>query len=296
MVRCWPIDFTWSANKTFVYSTTEHRIFWSINFTNLSTFTASTWYARLSWKSTSNTITSWWKIIWWDIIVDCITWKYTVLDNIEFESSKYFQLVTWTLDFNDFNIKCRNFSWQWSWVRTLYMGNWTLEVVKTSSELFNIDTTTNLTFYAEWSTIKMSWVLTWVSTFKWWWLTYNNIWNATTWNYKITYSWSNIFNDFKSDEWRQNYLTASTTNTVTTFTMPKTWTKVIFRSSSTTNATLAKAWWWVIDTDYIDIDYITWSPANTWYMWTNSTDGWHNTNIYFTAPPSLATWNMFMMF
>jgi len=35
----------------------------------------------------------------------------------------------------------------------------------------------------------------------------------------------------------------------------------------------------------MDVDYLNGSPDTTWYMGANSTDGTHNSQIYFTVPP-----------
>lgn len=100
----------------------------------------------------------------------------------------------------------------------------------------------------------------------------------------MTIDGSNTFNDFKIDAGRSVNFTNSTTQTFTTFTATGTAGNLITlrNTSSTTKATLAKAGGGTILCDYMDVNYITGSPANTWYMGTHSTDGGSNTNVYFT--------------
>lgn len=295
MPRIWSVDFTWSSWLTWTTST-ACSVFGSINLTNLATLTASTHGYTFEWRG-SNTLTSAWKT-WAKIItINVPWWTLTLSDDLSFWSSAYYlQVDWWTFDANDKNYTWSSFvSNSWS-TRTIYMWNWLWTLYWDNTSILNMSSTW-LTFYPELSTIKFTAVLTENKQFVWWWLTYNNFWNATTWDYVILIIWSNTFNDFKIDAWRQVKFTQSTNNTVTTFTTPNTWDKVVLRSSTTTNATLTKAWWWVISCDYIDIDYITGSPDTTWYMWTHSTDWWHNSQIYFTKPPATTnTTNFFMFF
>ena len=76
----------------------------------------------------------------------------------------------------------------------------------------------------------------------------------------------------------------SKTFTVTTWTGEGTSGNLVkIISNTTTNATLAKAGGGTISLTYMSVDYITGSPADTWYMDANSTDGGHNSQIYFAG-------------
>lgn len=122
--------------------------------------------------------------------------------------------------------------------------------------------------------------------------TYNNLWfSRGTSTAANTITGSNIFADFKDDGSvaHQIKFTNSTNQTVSTFTVNGTAGNLISlrNSSGTTHATLTKSGGGTIYCGYLDVDYLTGSPDNTWYM-TNSTDGGHNTTIYFPVAYSLA--------
>ncbi len=122
--------------------------------------------------------------------------------------------------------------------------------------------------------------------------TYNNLWNNTTNAQILTVTDTNTFADFKIDAGRTVKFTNSTTTTVTTFTALGTSGShiVISNTSSTTHATLAKAGGGVISgCDYIDIQEMTGSPANTWFIGANSTDTGNTcTNIYLSNAPTFS--------
>jgi hypothetical protein len=283
----WSVDFTWSSWLTWTTST-ACSVFGSINLTDLGTLTASTQTYTFEWRW-SNTITSAWKT-WEKVLsIQCISWTITLWDDLILWTTITLQLVTWTFTTNNNNITAWAISTTSS---TINLWNSTLEFNWDIASSFSTLSTLN-----EWnSTIKLTWILTANRTFWWGNFTFYNFWNATTWDYIVTISWSNTFNDFKIDADRKVNFTTWTTTTVNTFTTPNTWDPITIRSSTTTNATLTKAWWWVISCDYIDIDYITGSPDDAWYMWTHSIDWWHNSQIYFTEPPVTTNITNFFMF
>jgi hypothetical protein len=305
MPRIWSVDFTWSANKTWTTST-NCSVFGSINLTDLATLTNSNNTYTLEGRNYNNMPIWWWVLnsgwkTWGKLFtIDCVDWTYWLWSNFETNGSAWdFTVTSWTFNTNNFNMTLWTNQWfNSTGSKTRAINLWT-SLIQIQRDWTQVDftTVTNLSFNAWQSTIKLIWTITSNRIFTWWWLTFYNVWNATSWAYAITVTWSNTFNDFKIDAWRQVKFTKSTNNTVTTFTTPNTWDKVVLRSSTTTNATLTKAWWWVISCDYIDIDYITGSPDDTWYMWTHSTDWWHNSQIYFTEPPATTnTTNFFMFF
>src|SRR3989344_3393808 len=95
-------------------------------------------------------------------------------------------------------------------------GTWTL--TRGNANPWDTGTTTNLTFNANTSTIKLTGALTAARSFIGGGLTFNNFWNATAEAFAIVITGSNTFNDFKIDAGRIQHFTAGTTQTVTTFT------------------------------------------------------------------------------
>ncbi len=288
MPRIWWVDFSTSANKTWTTSTVC-SFYGSINLTWLAALTNSNNLYLYEWRG-SNTLNLWGFVLSKWLTIDCVSWTLTLwsdYNNTFTDNSRSLTLNSWTLTCWTYWVKTWIFFSSVSTTRTLNMGSWLWEITWTASSCFNCNTSTNLTLNSQTSTIKVTSWLLWNADVYLGWKTYYNFWNATTWNYSLGINQSNTFNDFKINAGRTVKFTNSTTQTLNTFTAL--WTalnKITLRnSSSTTKATLAKAWWWVISCDYIDVDYIIWSPISTWYMWANSTDWWHNTNVYFTAPP-----------
>lgn len=77
---------------------------------------------------------------------------------------------------------------------------------------------------------------------------------------------------------------------VTTFTISGSASdkKISLRNTSgTTHATLTKLGGGKISRGYLDVDYLTGSPVDTWFMGATSIDGGHNTNIYFVDAPAV---------
>ena len=207
-----------------------------------------------------------------------------------------------TFDANNQDLYISQFASSNSNTRNLKMGSGTWELYGKSSNftVFNLYTSTNLTFDAGTSTIKLSVSLSGFCYFYGGGKTFNNIWINTSNDSSSYYTIirdSNTFNDLKIDAGRVVNFETGKTQTVTTFTAEGTAVSLItLRSSTTTNATLAKAGGGTISCDYMDVDYMTGNPDTTWYMGTHSTDGGHNSQIYFTDPPSTATGNFFQLF
>jgi hypothetical protein len=210
----------------------------------------------------------------------------TVVLADNFVSNNEIQLSEGTFNANNKNVTCSNFSFGGTPTRSLIMGSgtWTLTG---NTDPWYTNTTTGLTFDAGTSTIKLTGALTADRAFNGAGRTYHNFWNATTGGYAIIITGSNTFNDFKITAGSRQKLTGGTTQTVTSFdatgdeeTFP------LLTSTNTTNATLVKAGGGVVSVDYINVSYITGSPANTWYMGNNSIDSGNNVNVYFTEPSS----------
>jgi len=283
MPRIGSVDFSTSANKTWTTST-ACSCYGSIDLTNLATLTASTQTYTFMGRSTY-TLTSATKSFAKNLTINAPSGKITLNDALV--TTGGLDLTFGEFDANDVAVTVGYFQSTNSNIRTLRMGTGLWTLTANASNPWNTNTTTNLTFFPETSTIKLTGTgqnMSFYGGGK----TYNNFWNATTGAYTVTIQGSNTFNDFRSDGSRQINFTNSTTTTMTSLTVPETVGNVVtFRnSSSTTHATLAKAGGGVIDVDYMDVNYITGSPASTWYMGANSTDGGSNTTVYFTVPPT----------
>jgi hypothetical protein len=115
---------------------------------------------------------------------------------------------------------------------------------------------------------------------------YNNFWNATQGTGYLTITGSNTFNDFKIDAGRTVKFTASTTQTVTTFTVIGTAGNLIIidTASGSGTFTLSKSSG-TINTNYISITNSTATGGATWNAGIKSVDNGENTGWIFVVPP-----------
>jgi len=192
---------------------------------------------------------------------------------------------------NNQNITALSFSGSGTGTRQITMGSGTWTLTTGTTNPWTLTTTTNLTFDAGTSTIKLAGTLTAARTFAGGGLTYNNFWNATTGAFAINMTGSNTFNDFKIDAARTQRLTAGTTTTVTTFTATGTsGNEITIGSITAASHTLAKAGGGTITGDYLLISYSTATPGSTWYA-TNSTDNGNNSGWNFGVVPTIASFS-----
>ena len=171
---------------------------------------------------------------------------------------------------------------------TLTLGSSTITVTGSSGALWNYSRLGGtITLNAGTSTIKLTNAFE-GTTFTAGGEAYNNIWLTGGGASTCTITGGGTCNNFKVDTPPSEVkFETGKTFTVTTWTGSGTAGSLVkIRSTTTTNATLAKAGGGTISLDYMDVDYITGSPDTTWYMGANSTDGTHNSQIYFTVPPS----------
>lgn len=90
--------------------------------------------------------------------------------------------------------------------------------------------------------------------------------------------------------------TAGTTTTLTNWNVSGTAGNLVTIGSATAAShTLSKSSG-TVSADYLSISRSTATGGATWYAGANSTDGGNNTGWIFTAPPSTATGNFFMLF
>lgn len=195
-------------------------------------------------------------------------------------------LTNGTFDANDYNVAFGAVNISNSNVRGLLMGNgiWTLG---DDGTIWTATTTTNLTFNAEGSTIKVTSATAATKTIIGGGLTYNNLWyapGAGTGSLNIT--GSNTWNDIKDDGSAAHGInfTAGTTNTFTS------WTGfdgnlVTIGSITAANHNLVKAGGGTIDVELAAVSRSQASPANTWYASAAATDGGNNSGWTFGAAP-----------
>lgn len=116
---------------------------------------------------------------------------------------------------------------------------------------------------------------------------YNFVIGSSTGGGSFTLGSGNTFNTISTTKTVAHTIkfTAGTTTTVTNFTVTGTAGGVVtLTSTSTSQATLAKAGGGTVTVDYANISYLNGTPSSTWYA-TNSTDGGNNTGWTITAPP-----------
>jgi hypothetical protein len=200
-------------------------------------------------------------------------------------------LLYGTFNANNKNVTCSHFISSNSNTRTLTMGSgtWTLTGETLSNEyVWDLDTTTGLTFNANTSTIKTTNASNNNKTFRGGGLTYCN--------YEIACPGANVirggntFNDFKVNAGRGAYFEAGTTTTVTTLTAIGTAGNTVYIGGETaSNWTISKSSG-TVTVDYCFIYYSQATGGATWNA-TNSTDAGNNTGWNFTTVGILETTN-----
>ena len=296
MLRIGSVVWTGSANTPQWLNNVGTLYEWYGSYTLISGMTFSLTKTIYIMGRGTNTLDSGGQTFDRNIIINSITGRLNLTSDLSILTSSYgLSINSGIFDANDYDVTTGFFSCEDTSSATLYMGSGTWELKRNSNNWF-VYTDNNI--YCETSTIKISSVLTGDRDFTGGGHTYYNFWNNTTGDYAIIIKDSNTFNDFKINAGRKQTFETGKTQTVTTFTAEGTSGNLItLRSTTTTNATLTKSGGGTIGCDYMDVDYITGSPDTTWYMGTNSTDGGHNSQIYFTDPPSsTATGNFFQLF
>ncbi|MFH1782959.1 MAG: hypothetical protein ABH848_05025, partial [Candidatus Omnitrophota bacterium] len=287
---CKDLDGTGVLNSPAIGRTVINTIYGSINLGGLLEVRASGSSYDLYLRARSDiTLTSNGKDIGknasYDITVDLISWTLTLQDDF-YASSARLNCYSGAFDANDCNVAMGDFTSLVSSSRTLTMGSGTWTILST----FWYVTPTNLVLNCDTSTIKFTNNSASTKTFRTWpgtELTYYNFWNATEGAGILEIKGSNTFNDFKIDAGREVHFEDSETQTVSTFTaMGTSGNEITIRSTDTsTKANLAKSGGGYIYSDYMIVNDLAASPASTWYMGANSTDGEDNTGMIFTVPP-----------
>jgi len=269
-------DFSSVLNSPVLAFSQPTSIFGGINLTGLANLTgiwAVSLYGRSNCSITTNGIDFLSNLNFYNVGATV-----TLQDNLIVGGN--LNIYYGTVDFNDVDVNTLNLMISSS--GSLYMGNGTVSLTGTSAVL-NISTDT---IYCENSTIIVNNTTGTLKTFYGGGKTYN-ILKITGDNVRIegsnTFTTLNLNNAGLTNG---TLFVQSTTQKISNFsTNGSSGNLVKIRSSSTTRATLNYTGTGVVEEDYIDIDYITGTPDNTWYVGTNSVDGGHNSQIYFTNAP-----------
>lgn len=284
------VDFTGSSGITWTTSTAA-SFFGSINLTGLATLTASSQAYTYEGRG-SSTLTSAGKTWAKTLSIDCATGTLTLGD--AFTSSLGLQTPSGSFNAGGFNVTVLSVSGNYTTARSITMGSgtWTLSSPGNTTAWFL--GTTNLTFDAGTSTIRLVGDLTGGAlTFAGQGLTYYRLENATTAANALKFTGSgNVFQDGiyvdASAAARTVQFTAGTTTTVGTFgRLDATTNMITIDSITAANHALVKSGGGVISgLDYLTVGHSDASPALTWYAGANSTDSGTNSGWIFTAPPS----------
>lgn len=191
----------------------------SLNIYGSLTLSASATYtfsgsSSLRSTSTGRTITSNGKI--WtasQLLITGVGGGWTLQDDLILTGN--FVLLDGAFDANNFNVTAAAVASSANTARSLSMGSGTWEVTGNSASYFSFSATTNLTFSAGTSLVKFTSTLTANRSVALGGLTWNNIWDATTGAFALTWSGSPTINDFKINGGR----TAIFSNTTPTFTV-----------------------------------------------------------------------------
>lgn len=197
-------------------------------------------------------------------------------------------LTQGTLNANNFNVTCANFSSSNANTRVLTLGTGTTTLTGTGT-VWDTSTATNLTVTATTGTIKLTDTSTTNKTFAGGGLSFGSIWfsGSGATNYIIT--GSNTFANFKDDNSTAHTVqfTAGTTTTITSWTVTGT-----FLAPITLKSTSVGAVWTISDSsgtntgDYLIISDSTATGGATWYAGGHSTDAGDNTGWTFGIAPT----------
>lgn len=283
------VNFTGFAGTV---SNTARTVFgnWTIPASGI-TWGGGTQITTFARTSGTQTITTNGTTILFPITINGVGGTTQLADDLTLATTRALTLTNGTFDANNKNVTIGSFVSTNTNVRTLNMGSGTWGLVN-SGTVWNCATTTNFTLNPSTSTIVLSNTTTTARTFAGGGLTYNNlVIGGTTGISTLTFTGSNTFNTISSTKTVAHTIlfTASTTTTVTNFTVSGTSGNVVTIGSVTAAShTLAKAGGGTITVDYASISRSTATPTLTWLA-TNSTDGGNNSGWYFGAFPSPST-------
>lgn len=251
---------------------TDSSIYGSISFGSGVTVSGSGTQSFLG-RSTQTFLSSG-KTITFPIIVDVPSGTFQLLD--AFSSSNAITLTRGTFNANNYNVTCNALASGNANTRTITMGSgtWTLSGTGT---VWDMGTTTGLTFNKDTANIVLSNTSTSARTFTGGGLTYNKLTiGGATGTSTLTIQGSNTFSEIDSTKTVAHTITftAGTTTTVTTWSFKGTAGNVVTLQSSAAGSsyTLAKAGGgFLTGIDYLNVRDAIGSPiSDTWYIGANS--------------------------
>jgi hypothetical protein len=219
-------------------------------------------------------------------------------------TSNTYTLTNGVFNANNYNVTVTAFSSNNSNTRTITMGSgaWTLTAAIGTVTVWDLATTTGLTFNKNTANIQITSANSGTKTFAGGGLTYNNLTiTVTVGSLIIPITGANTFNTLSSTQTNDWILTlpASATTTVGSWSIEGVSGTIVTLNSSTagTQATLTSNGSGVISSDYLSIQDSAATPSSTWYAGANSTDVSNNTGWIFTVPPVVVSnSNFFLMF
>jgi hypothetical protein len=189
---------------------------------------------------------------------------------------------------NNHNVSCGIFSSSNANARSITMGTLSLWTLTGTGTVWNVATTTNLTFTRGTATIKITDSSNTDITFAGGGLTYYNLWfarGASTATNTIT--GTNTFLDFKDNGSAAHTIVwPNVTTTFTSFNVNGSSGNLITlaRTGGSGTFTLALSGGGRVDVNYLSISNSAASPASTWFAGINSTNGGSNTGWVFNTP------------
>jgi len=292
----WNIGTIDMSNRTTAFSFSGGNSGFTV-YNNWSTGTGVTISANVTYtfsgRNTTQTITSNGVAFAGSITVDNVNSTVQLADAISLPQT--LEVARGTFNANGYNVTTGSFASNNSNTRTITMGSgtWTLSGTGT---VWNLATTTNLTFNKDTANIVLSNTTTTARTFAGGGRTYNNLTiGGATGTSTLTITGTNTFDTLASTKTVAHTIVfPNVTTTVSNWTITGTSGNVVTlsRTGASGTFTLAKSGGGVISgVDYLSISNSTSSPVNTWYAGANSTNGGGNTNWRFTNGPVLTLVN-----
>jgi len=279
-------------------STSSVSLYGSLTLFSNLTVSGGTGTITFAGRGVTQTITSAGRTFPNAIIINNLTGTFQLADS--FITTSTLTHTSGTFNASNQNVTATTFASNNSNTRTITMGSgtWTLSGTGT---VWNLATTTGLTFNKDTANIELSNTSTTARTFAGGGRTYNNLTiGGATGTSTLTITGTNTFDTLASTKTVAHTITfPNVTTTVSNWTVTGTAGNVVTlsRTGASGTFTLAKSGGGVISgLDYLSISNSTASPTNTWYAGANSTDGGGNTNWLFTvAPVPTVNGNFFFM-
>lgn len=220
-----------------------------------------------------------------DPTFDSATGKWTLGDAYNSGSSnRGITLVSGTLSDGGFSHTSGGLVISGTATRTLLKsGSWNLTSNGSAISPFNAQTTTGLTYTDTGSMTFTGSLTAGNSSIFLGGLAHNSITVSTTGAGYLIFRDSSPISTFTvSPGVQARFYSGQTFTIATPFLTGTAVSPVTLQAHSTTNATLAKSGGGTVTIQYATVDYLTGSPASTFYAY-NSTDGGHNSQIYFAT-------------